>query len=103
MSTRTVTAAFVEQLRRRDWITVPEYADGFGISSATAYRHVGAGLVPSFRVGPKLLRIPTAPLRDELGIEDGPGQVEDELGIEDGPQVDDVIPTPVRAELHRAG
>jgi hypothetical protein len=52
-------------------LTVPPEIAGkaFGLGRSSAYQAVRAGTIPSIRVG-RLLKCPTAPLRQMLGIAD---------------------------------
>lgn len=52
-------------------ITVERAARALGISRASAYEAAKAGVLPTIRVGRRLL-VPTAALRRMLHLDDGP-------------------------------
>lgn len=49
-------------------ITVPDLAKILNVSRNGAYEVVRRGDVESIKIGPKVIRIPTAPLKRKLGI-----------------------------------
>jgi len=53
----------------RPLITVSQAARLLGVSRNGAYEAVRRGDIESIKIGSKMIRIPTAPLRRKLGLE----------------------------------
>lgn len=64
-----MTEAEVRAALSRPLIRVPVYAQIFDVSVATAYDACQRGEIETVRVGKKALRVVTAPLRRQLGLE----------------------------------
>jgi excisionase family DNA binding protein len=60
----------IEELRSEATVSVGRTAQILGISRTYAYDLVASGALPSIRLGAKRVRVPTAALRQMLGIED---------------------------------
>ena len=60
--------------RRHPTLSVEQAAQVYGVSRSTAYELVRCGAVPSIRLSPRRIVIPTAALRVSLGMppESGP-------------------------------
>ncbi|HEY7442938.1 MAG TPA: helix-turn-helix domain-containing protein, partial [Vicinamibacterales bacterium] len=45
---------------KRPYVTVPELAQYWGVSSKHLYKQINAGTLPAIRLGPRLVRIRTS-------------------------------------------
>ncbi len=45
---------------KRPYVTVPELAEYWGVSSKHLYKQINAGTLPAIRLGPRLVRIRTS-------------------------------------------
>ena len=52
----------IDALRSTPFLTVKQTAMVLGVSTRTVYTWIQAGRIPSVRLGPKLLRVPTEQL-----------------------------------------
>jgi excisionase family DNA binding protein len=59
----------VNRLMKSPLISVEEAGEILGLSRNGAYQAVARGDIQSIKIGTKVIRIPTAPLRRKLGIE----------------------------------
>lgn len=56
------TIRHIEELKSSPFLTVKETAQLLGVSTRTVYAWIQDGRIPSIRLGPKLLRVPTSKL-----------------------------------------
>lgn len=68
--TRTAAPTLIEQLRSVPTFSVDQAAQALGVSRAYAYLLVQRGELPVIRLGGKRVRVPTAALRQMLGVSD---------------------------------
>ena len=54
--------------KRFPTLTVPQAAVVYGVSRSTAYELVRAGSIPSIRLSPRRLVVPTSAVRVALGL-----------------------------------
>ncbi|WP_329781980.1 helix-turn-helix transcriptional regulator [[Mycobacterium] crassicus] len=68
--TTTTTTATADDLRAEGITTgVPRAAEYLGVSRAFAYEMAKNGTLPTIKLGPRRVRVPTAALADMLGVE----------------------------------
>jgi hypothetical protein len=65
-------AAKLKALLAEPTISVPVAGALFGLAKNAAYRAAADGSLPAVRIGPRIVRVPTAALRRMLGLEQTP-------------------------------
>lgn len=77
MTNQTYNPQDMDELLSRPTVSVEQAGRLIGISRAHAYAMVRDGSMPVIRLGPRRVRVPSAKLRELLGVHERPSQTEE--------------------------